>query len=243
MELVITVSALRAGGPSGEQAQREMDQEAPRRARPSSPVVIEGRTIARPSGARRGATTWNPTATTRTACRAAAPTSATARWWTCRSSRARSRRWSAARSCTRSRSPSRRCRRRTGRHQAPLRRPDRLAGGAAARQAVEERDRHRHRTRRRPVPQAGARSRCRAPARTGPACASTSPPSCTASARGSITNPSCSSCLRKVDHLELIEGAVDAGDGLRRQGKPEGKKTIAAGGELADVFGIEAAGP
>jgi len=45
--------------------------------------------------------------------------------------------------------------------------------------------------------------------------------------------------LRKVDHLELIEGAVDAGQ-VSSAGKPKGKKTIAAG-ELADVFGIEMA--
>jgi uncharacterized Zn finger protein len=47
--------------------------------------------------------------------------------------------------------------------------------------------------------------------------------------------------LRKVDHLELIEGAVDAGP-VSEAGKPKGKKTIAAG-ELADVFGIEMAEP
>ena len=40
-----------------------------------------------PSGARRGATIWKATATTRTACRAGAPTCATARWSTCRSRR------------------------------------------------------------------------------------------------------------------------------------------------------------
>ncbi len=71
------------------------------------------------SGARPGATTWSRTATSRTACRAAAPTSATARSWTCKSSRARSPRWSAARSYTRSRSTSRHCR--TGSGAAPSR--------------------------------------------------------------------------------------------------------------------------
>jgi uncharacterized Zn finger protein len=45
--------------------------------------------------------------------------------------------------------------------------------------------------------------------------------------------------LRKVDHLELIEGAVDAGP-VSEAGKPKGKKTIATA-ELADVFGIEMA--
>jgi uncharacterized Zn finger protein len=45
--------------------------------------------------------------------------------------------------------------------------------------------------------------------------------------------------LRKVDHLELIEGAVDAGP-VSGAGQPRGKKTIAAD-ELADVFGIEMA--
>ncbi len=56
----------------------------------------------------------------RTACRAAAPMSATAPSSTCRSPRARSRRWSAAPSSTRSRSPSRRSRRRAGRRSAGI---------------------------------------------------------------------------------------------------------------------------
>jgi uncharacterized Zn finger protein len=47
--------------------------------------------------------------------------------------------------------------------------------------------------------------------------------------------------LRKVDHLELIAGAVDAAPSPGKA-KPRGKKTIAAG-ELADVFGIEMAEP
>ncbi len=42
-----------------------------------------------------------------------------------------------------------------------------------------------------------ARSRCRVPARTGPACASTSPPCCTAWERVSISSPNCSSCSAK----------------------------------------------
>jgi len=46
--------------------------------------------------------------------------------------------------------------------------------------------------------------------------------------------------LRKVDHLELIAGAVD-GAPVAKLGKSRGKKTIAAG-DLADVFGIEMAG-
>ena len=45
--------------------------------------------------------------------------------------------------------------------------------------------------------------------------------------------------LRKVDHLELIAGAVDAAP-VAKAGKPRGKKTIAAG-DLSDVFGIEMA--
>ena len=45
--------------------------------------------------------------------------------------------------------------------------------------------------------------------------------------------------LRKVDHLELIAGAVD-GAPVADAGKSRGKKTIAAG-DLADVFGIEMA--
>ena len=43
--------------------------------------------------------------------------------------------------------------------------------------------------------------------------------------------------LRKVDHLELIAGAVDATPAAKAA-KPRGKKTLAAG-DLADVFGIE----
>ena len=46
--------------------------------------------------------------------------------------------------------------------------------------------------------------------------------------------------LRKVDHLELIAGAVD-GAPVAKLGKSRGKKTIAAS-DLADVFGIEMAG-
>jgi uncharacterized Zn finger protein len=45
--------------------------------------------------------------------------------------------------------------------------------------------------------------------------------------------------LRKVDHLELIAGAVGAAP-TAKAGKSRGKKTIAAG-DLADVFGIEMA--
>jgi uncharacterized Zn finger protein len=47
--------------------------------------------------------------------------------------------------------------------------------------------------------------------------------------------------LRKVDHLELIAGAVDAAP-VAVAGRSRGKKTIAAG-DLADVFGIELAEP
>ncbi len=46
--------------------------------------------------------------------------------------------------------------------------------------------------------------------------------------------------LRKVDHLELIAGAVD-GTPAAKVGKSRGKKTIATS-DLADVFGIEMAG-
>jgi uncharacterized Zn finger protein len=45
--------------------------------------------------------------------------------------------------------------------------------------------------------------------------------------------------LRKVDHLELVAGAVD-GTRIAVAGKSRGKKTIAAQ-DLADVFGIEMA--
>ncbi len=46
--------------------------------------------------------------------------------------------------------------------------------------------------------------------------------------------------LRKVDHLELIAGAVDSAP-VPSAGKTRGKKTIATN-DLADVFGIELAG-
>ena len=45
--------------------------------------------------------------------------------------------------------------------------------------------------------------------------------------------------LRKVDHLELIAGAVDSAP-VAKVGKSRGKKTIATS-DLADVFGIEMA--
>ena len=45
--------------------------------------------------------------------------------------------------------------------------------------------------------------------------------------------------LRKVDHLELIAGAVDEAP-VAGATKSRGKKTIAVG-DLADVFGIEMA--
>jgi uncharacterized Zn finger protein len=47
--------------------------------------------------------------------------------------------------------------------------------------------------------------------------------------------------LRKVDHLELIVGAVDDAPAAELE-KSRGRKTIATG-DLADVFGIEIAGP
>jgi uncharacterized Zn finger protein len=46
--------------------------------------------------------------------------------------------------------------------------------------------------------------------------------------------------LRKVDHLELIAGAVDSAP-VAKVGKSRGKKTIATS-DLADVFGIEMTG-
>ncbi len=46
--------------------------------------------------------------------------------------------------------------------------------------------------------------------------------------------------LRKVDHMELIEAAVDSAPAAKA-GKSQGKKTIATS-DLADVFGIEMAG-
>jgi uncharacterized Zn finger protein len=53
------------------------------------------------------------------------------------------------------------------------------------------------------------------------------------------TKPELLFLLRRVDHLELIAGAVDSTPTAAR-GKARGKKTIAAA-DLADVFGIEMA--
>ena len=161
------------------------------------------------SGARRGATTWNPTATTKTACRAAAPTSATARWWTCRSSRARSRRRSAARSFTRSTSPSRRCRTKEWRSiksrcAGQIGSVVELLQGKLSKSVIE----HRHGARRRPVPQAErdqdvvflpglgrhVQARRRRPVRRR--------------SDDLDHQPELLFRLRKVDHLELIEEAV-----------------------------------
>ena len=141
---------LRSGRRAAAQAAREvakLAQEGPGRLARRHRGPHDRR---RPSGARPGATTSSPTATTRTACRAAAPTCATARWSTCRSSRARSRRWSAARSSTRSTIdiaplPASAWKR----DQDELRGPDRLAGRAAAGQALEGRHGRRHGPRRR----------------------------------------------------------------------------------------------
>ena len=90
-----------------------------RRATPRHPCGSQGARLPPQLGAGRGATTWKATATMRAGCRGAGPTCATAPSSTCRSGDARSRRWSAARRSTRSRSRSPPCRRPVGGPSAP----------------------------------------------------------------------------------------------------------------------------
>ena len=155
------------------------------------------------SGARPGATTSSATATTRTACRAAAPTCATARWSTCRSRRAR---------CARCVSGSELYRVEVdGRRRAEgaldgrlhgLRRRDRLAGRAAAGALLAGRDGAHLPADDRALSRRRRRSASRAAAPTGRRCASTSRPCSTASARGSTSSPSCSSrCARSTSRI------------------------------------------
>ena len=94
------LEALCPGGASGGARRSAGGQAQEEGARPLSPVTIEGRTIATASGASRGAHISSATATTPTACRAAAPTFATVRSSTCRSPGRGDARWSAARRCT-----------------------------------------------------------------------------------------------------------------------------------------------
>jgi len=69
-------------------------------------------------------------------------------------------------------------------------------------------------------------------------CASMWPPSCTASERVWITHPELFLSLRQVDHLELIEEAASSA------GQQEGHQEEDAGGErFGRRFGIEFAGP
>ena len=191
-----------------------------------------------PSGARPGATTWSPTATTRTACRAAAPTSATARSSTCRSRRARSPPSSAARSCTRSASTSSRSTRDkldgsiatacTGKIDSLVellqgklsnavmelvtrreRRPVPHAGGDRARLLVPGLGRHVQARRRRAVRRRRAAG----------------PP-----ARAAVP-------LRDVDHLELVGKAATGGALLAA--RPNGTRKVIKSADLSAVFGIE----
>ena len=116
-----------------------------------------------------------------------------------------------------------------------LHRPDRLPRRSAARRAVRRRARGPHRRERRALPRAarvGARLLVSGRRR---ACASTSPPSCTAWPSGSIRGRSCSSSCAGVDQAELIGSATAAAVARPR---PVAGKRIAAD-RLSSVFGIE----
>ena len=235
---MVWISTLCSGGPATSQRSPRRSRSGKRRARPSRRSSSKAGPSPTRFGARPGATTWNRTATTKTVCRAAAPTSATARWWTCRFNQARSRPWSAARSFTRSPSTSRRCRPTSWRDIK-----SRCAGqigslvellqGRLSKGVMDIVTAHG----RRPVPEAErdqaivflpglgghVQARRRRLVRRGGA--SRSP------ARVALL-------LRKVDHLELIEEAAPT----TRQESPLGQKTLVAS-EVAGVFGIELAEP
>ena len=123
--------------------------------------------------------------------------------------------------------------------QGPLRRPDRLAGRAAARQALEERDGGRHPAWRRAVPQAGGdRDEVLVP-RLGR--------HVQARRRRDVRHrrPPRSEARAAVPAPQGRSPGADRGRRRRRRRSPrpanrKGKKTIAAA-ELADVFGIEMA--
>ena len=181
----------------------------------------------RRSGAKHGVTTSSRTATSKTACRAAAPMCATARSSTSRFSR-------------QDLGPGQRLRALHGRdhdlvparsalevRQGPVRRPDRLAGRAPAGTALEERDGRGHPAWRRALPQAGGdRDEVLLPrlGRHVQACRRSD-----VRCRCRLDEkPELLFLLRKVDHLELIAGAVDSRP-VAEAGKSRGKKTIAAG--------------
>ena len=102
------------------------------------------------------------------------------------------------RALRRSRSRSRRCRHGQWRSiKSRCARPDRLAGGAAARQAVEERDGHRHGPRRRHVSQAERDQDVVLLSGLGRHVQARRRRACTASERVSISSPSCSFCCAR----------------------------------------------
>ena len=233
--------ALRVRWPSagaGRARGREAAQERAARSRRSSSRAAAS---PRPSGARRGATTWRATATSRTACRAAAPTSATARWSTCRSRRGEvtalvsgSELYKVAIDITRCRQDA------LAVDLRGLRGRDRLAGRAAAGPAGQGRDGADLPPGRRAVPQAGGDQASRAVARTGRRCASTSRRCCTASARGSTTSRSCSSACAASTRPSSSQISTSS---CRYRGGARVPSKILEGGDLSALFGLEMAAP
>ena len=124
-------------------------------------------------------------------------------------------------------------------HLQGLRGRHRLAGRAAAGALLQGRDGAHLPAEDGAVPGAGARSSSRAAARTGPRCASTSRPCSTASAPGSTSSPSSSSrCARSTRRTSSPGRAraalVEAG--------PAADKVLASE-DLSEVFGLEMATP
>ena len=175
----------------------------------------------------------------RTGCRAAGPMSATAPSSTCRSPRARSRRWSPAPSSTRSRSRSRRSPR--ARWKAICRDcagTIEFAGRTAAGPAGQGRHGPGLPGGRRAVPVARARSSCPAAARTGRTCASMSRRCSTASAPGSTRSRSFSSCC--AAWMKTNCSPAPEQDLPLAQGAPSAAKVL-DDGDVAALFGLEMA--
>ena len=235
---------LRLAGPTsrspsgGARPQREMAEAARRRGSPSAPVIIEGRTIAttllgqglvrQPRALQR---------LSRTACRAAGPTCATARSSICRS--------------------------RTGEVTAlvsgselykvtitiapvaehalegdlpGLRGRDRFAGRAAAGPLLQGRDGARSAGRTTGLFPAPARDQALAAvARTGRPCASTSRRCSTASARGSTNSPSCCSCCAASMKTNC---SPEPGRTLRDRSRRPKTAKVLGDGDVAALFGL-----
>ena len=128
-----------------------------------------------------------------TGCRAAGPTCATARWSTCRSDRARSRRWSAARALRRRGDVARGAASRAGTPSAAIARARSTRSWSSCRDASRRASWTRICEREDGLFPAPKEISFTAVVRTGRRCASTSLRCCTASARASIISRSCSS--------------------------------------------------